>query len=326
MIARLCQLLCMMTLVFSIPASAAQLTKMTIATGVDPGFSIFYVAKLGGFLEKNGLDVDLQTGPSGGATIPLLISNASNASMSAAFAGISNHLKDPDIVAVAQMLRYDRWYGIVAKSDVKSLADLKSRKVGVTLGNASESYWYDALNHARLNPDDYKSAMVNVEAPEMVAAIERGDIQAFSAWEPWLSRTVLNVPNTKVLVDDIGVVQDVGFIYMNRKWIEANRDTAIKFMRAMEEANEFINKQPVKTKEMVGKMLNLPVPMLDSMMPKITFTLALGPDAYAMTKRLVDQQIARGRVKPGQFDYNKWFYPDLLRAVKPSAVTLPAVM
>jgi ABC-type nitrate/sulfonate/bicarbonate transport system substrate-binding protein len=265
----------------------------------------------------------LRTGPSGGAMVPLLISNASQASMSAAFAGISNHLKDPDIVAVAQMLRYDRWYGIVAKSDIKSLADLKGRKVGVSLGNASESYWYDALKHANLNLADFKSAMVNVEAPEMVAAIERGDVQAFSAWEPWLSRTVLGVPNTKVLVDDIGQVQDVGFIYMSRKWIEANRDTAIRFMKAMKESNDFINKEPEKSKEMVGKMLNLPKNLLDSMWPKVKFTLVLGPDSYAVTKRLVDVQIAQGKVKPGQFDYAGWFYPDLLRAVDPSAVTLP---
>lgn len=310
----------------SLTASAAERPKMTIATGVDPGFSIFYVAKLGGFLEKNGVDADLRTGPSGGAMVPLLISNASQASMSAAFAGISNHLKDPDIVAVAQMLRYDRWYGIVAKSDIKSLADLKDKKVGVSLGNASESYWYDALKHAKLKPEEFKSAMVNVEAPEMVAAIERGNVQAFSAWEPWLSRTVLNVPNTKVLVDDIGMVQDVGFIYMSRKWIEANRDTALKFMRAMKESNDFINREPEKTKEMVGKMLNLPKNMLDSMMPKITFTLVLGPDSHAITKRLIEQQIAQGRMKPGQFDYSRWFYPDLLRAVDPGAVDLPAKM
>jgi len=326
MIARLRLMLFALVVSGSPSVSAAELTKMTIATGVDPGFSIFYVAKLGGFLEKNGLDVDLRTGPSGGAMVPLLISDASQASMSAAFAGISNHLKDPNVVAVAQMLRYDRWYGIVAKSDIKSLADLKGKKVAISLGNASESYWYDALKRAKLNADEFKSAMVNVEAPEMVAAIERGNVQAFSAWEPWLSRTVLNVPNTKVLVDDIGMVQDVGFIYMNRKWIEGNRNTAVKFMRAMKEANDFINKEPEKTKEMVGKMLNLPKNMLDSMMPKITFTLVLGNDSYAITKRIVDQQITLGRVKPGQFDYSKWFYPDLLRAVDPSAVTLPAKM
>lgn len=324
MIKRLHMLLCTWLLVCSMPASTAELTKMTIATGVDPGFSIFYVAKLGGFLEKNGIDVDLRTGPSGGAMVPLLISNTAQAAMSAAFAGINNHLKDPDIVAVAQMLRYDRWYGIVAKGDVKSLADLKSKKVGVTLGNASESYFYDALKNAKLAPADFKGAMVNVEAPEMVAAIERGDVQAFSAWEPWLSRTVLNVKDTKVLVDDIGMVQDVGFIYMSRKWISNNRDTAVKFMKAMKDSNDFINREPDKAKEMVSKMLNLPRNLLDSMWPKVQFTLTLSPDSFAVTKRLVDTQIAQGRVKPGQFDFAAFFYPDLLKAVDPSAVTLPS--
>ncbi|MEO8848860.1 MAG: ABC transporter substrate-binding protein [Casimicrobiaceae bacterium] len=310
----------------SIAASAAEPVKMVIATGVDPGFSIFYVAKLGGFLERNGIDVDLRTGSSGGAMIPLLISNSSNASMSAAFAGISNHLKDPNIVAVAQVLRYDRWYGVVAKNDIKSLADLKGKKVGVSLGTASESIWYDSLKHAKLDPNDFKSSIVNVEAPEMVAAIERGDVQAFAAWEPWLSRTVLNVPNTRILSDNIGAVQDVAFIYMNRKWIEANRDTALRFMKAMNEANNFINTEPAKTKQMVGKMLNLPANLMDAMMPKVTFTLVLGQDSYFVTHRIVDQLIAQGKLKAGEFDYGNWFYPDLLKAVNPAAVTLPAGM
>ena len=48
----------------------AQLTKMTIATGVDPAFSQFYVAKEGGLFEKHGLDVTINTGPSGSAMIP----------------------------------------------------------------------------------------------------------------------------------------------------------------------------------------------------------------------------------------------------------------
>ena len=40
---------------------------MTIATGVDPAFSQFYVAKEAGLFEKNGLDVTINTGPSGSA-------------------------------------------------------------------------------------------------------------------------------------------------------------------------------------------------------------------------------------------------------------------
>src|ERR1043166_8270896 len=39
--------------------SLADPVKMTIATGVDPSFSAFYVAKSAGIFEKNGLDVQV---------------------------------------------------------------------------------------------------------------------------------------------------------------------------------------------------------------------------------------------------------------------------
>ena len=58
-------------------AHAQSLTKMTIATGVDPAFSQFYVAKEAGLFEKNGLDVTINTGPSGSAMIPFLINDQS---------------------------------------------------------------------------------------------------------------------------------------------------------------------------------------------------------------------------------------------------------
>ena len=40
-------------------------TKMTIATGVDPVFSAYYVAQEEGLFKKHGLDVRINTGPSG---------------------------------------------------------------------------------------------------------------------------------------------------------------------------------------------------------------------------------------------------------------------
>ena len=59
----------------ALDAGAQTLTKMTIATGVDPAFSQFYVAKEAGLFEKNGLDVTINTGPSGSAMVPFLINN-----------------------------------------------------------------------------------------------------------------------------------------------------------------------------------------------------------------------------------------------------------
>ena len=69
-------------------AKAQGLTKMTIATGVDPAFSQFYVAKEGGLFEKNGLDVTINTGPSGSAMIPFLVNNQVQAAYGSDLAGV----------------------------------------------------------------------------------------------------------------------------------------------------------------------------------------------------------------------------------------------
>ena len=84
-------------------------TKMTIATGVDPAFSQFYVAKEGGLFEKNGLDVTINTGPSGSAMIPFLVNNQVQAAYGSDLAGVVNHQVDPNIVAVADGTYLVKW-------------------------------------------------------------------------------------------------------------------------------------------------------------------------------------------------------------------------
>ena len=86
-------------------ASAQSATKMTIATGVDPAFSQFYVAKEGGLFEKNGLDVKPTELIARGAAIPEIgISEAIDA---AAFAlpqgGVSDAIVTPTGTAIIRV-------------------------------------------------------------------------------------------------------------------------------------------------------------------------------------------------------------------------------
>src|SRR6478752_7660624 len=96
-------------------AKAQGLTKMTIATGVDPAFSQFYVAKEGGLFEKNGLDVTINTGPSGSAMIPFLVNNQVQAAYGSDLAGVINHQVDANVVAVADGTYLIRWTSLVSR-------------------------------------------------------------------------------------------------------------------------------------------------------------------------------------------------------------------
>ena len=303
------------------PVALAQ--KITIATGVDPASSIFYVAKDAGILKKHGFDVDLRTGATAGATIPLVISGEAIASHAAAFAGLVNHLTDPNIVAVAQTTALDKWYAVVSSADVKDVAGLKGKKVALALGTASETLWTAVLKKERLAPTDFET--VNLAPPEMVAALTRGDIAAYVAWEPWVSRTTVAFKNTRVLQDGGGLITDGTFIYMNRKWLTANKDAAVRFARAMKEANDFIVSNPAETKKIVGAFLNLTPDLMDQMYPKLAYSFKLDAQSHQVSKAAVDTLTERGRIK-GAFDYNAWFYPDLINAVAPDAAKLPRTM
>src|SRR5215467_4293427 len=220
-------------------ASAQSLTKITIATGVDPAFSQFYVAKEGGLFEKNGLDVTINTGPSGSAMVPFLVNNQVQAAYGSDLAGVINHQVDPNIVAVADGTYLVKWLSVVGRN-VNDLESLKGKKVGIAMGTGSEIFWRRLLEKKNLKEADYK--IVDVEAPEMLAATERGDIDGFAVWEPWPTRTLMAVKGTKVLQTAEGIYNNINFVYMNRGWIEQNRDTAEKFMLSLVQANDLIEK------------------------------------------------------------------------------------
>src|SRR5476649_2648077 len=127
----------------------AQLTKMTIATGVDPAFSQFYVAKEAGLFEKNGLDVTINTGPSGSAMVPFLIGNQVQAAFGSDLAGVINHNIDNNVVAVADGTYLVKWLSVVGRN-VADVEGLKGKRVGIAKGTGSEIFWKRVLEKRHL--------------------------------------------------------------------------------------------------------------------------------------------------------------------------------
>jgi len=299
-------------------ATAQTLTKMTIATGVDPAFSQFYVAKEGGLFEKNGLDVTINTGPSGSAMVPFLVNNQVQAAYGSDLAGVINHQVDPNIVAVADGTYLANWESVVAR-DIDSLEGLKGKKVGVAMGTGAEIFWRRLLAQRKLNPADY--TLVNVEAPEMLAALERNDINGFAVWEPWPTRTLKAVKGAKVVATNAGVYNNINFIYMNRGWIEQNRATAEKFVKALCEANDVIEKDRPAAATMVAKFLKMPVELATELMPKLEFDMNWKPRSLEAI-RDSEHLLADQKKLKAPLDYSKYVYLDLLKAVRPQAVEL----
>lgn len=260
--------------------------RMTIATGVDPSFAQFYVAKESGIFERNGLDVTVNTGPSGSAMIAFLVGNQINAAYGAEQAGVSANLVDPNVVVVAEGVALLRWLGIVARN-ITSMDGLKGKRIGVARGTGSETFWLSVVSRMNLNAADY--TIVNVEAPEMVAALERGNIDAYVVWEPWMTRGTRAVSNSRILVTNENIQIIRNLIYMNKGWVEQNGEATQRFLRSMIQATELIAGNRDQAVQNVARFLRQDRGLVAELMTKVDHRLNLTADTVANVQLAIDQ-------------------------------------
>jgi len=298
-------------------ASRAAGTPLVIATGVDPSFSAYYVAKESGVFAKNGLDVQVNTGPSGSAMVALLIQDQVQSAYGAEQAGILDHNLDPNVVVAAEGAKLAHWYGIVGHG-IADMDALKGKRLGVARGSGSEVFWLAVVSKLKLDPKDY--TIVQVEAPEMVAALQRGDIDAYASWEPWLTRGIAAVPGARLVLDNVGIIEGRVLIYVNRGWAEKNHDTAATFMRSLIEATAIINTKPDEAAADVAKFLKLDPALSKLLMTKLSFDIHLDQGTVGALQIAEAQLKSIGKLaKP--VDWQNLIYPDLLRAVAPDKVS-----
>lgn len=292
--------------------------RMTIATGVDPSFAPFYVAREGGIFQRNGLDVTVNTGPSGSAMIAFLVGNQVNAAYGAEQAGVSAHLVDPNVVAVAEGTALLRWISVLGRG-VESMDALKGKRVGVARGTGSETFWLSVVSKLNLNAADY--TIVNVEAPEMVAALERGNIDAFAVWEPWPTRALRAIQGTRILLsnDQIQIVRN--YVYMNRGWAEANAEATQRFMRSMVQAQEFCESSPAEAAQQVARFLRQDRAFVAELMQKVGYRMNLTQDSVANIQLAIDQLRGMGRLSK-EVTPQQVIWPGALQGVAPDRIRI----
>jgi len=99
-----------------------------------------------------------------------------------------------------------------------------------------------------------------------------------------------------------------------------NPDVALRVTKAIQEAGEFVHKNPAEASKMIAKYLKLDEPLVAALLPKTNFMMVLDDNAMAFLKTDVDALIANGKIK-APFDYQGYVYPDVIRKIDPKLVT-----
>ena len=140
-----------------------------------------------------------------------------------------------------------------------SLEDLKGVSIGIFPGSVVKVFAKQILVKHGLSETDYQ--LVELAPKDWIPALETGQIQALSAVEPLASQ---------IMHDGIGTSIMSGFfaelmpnVPLSSQWISADfveqndKETVNAVIEAMDDAVEFIKKNPKKAKEYLIQYANL---------------------------------------------------------------------
>ena len=231
--------------------------KKDVKLGVGGSNSLYYLPlalteKLGYFKEQ-GLNVEISDFKGGSQSLTALVGGSVDVVTGAYEHTIRMQVKGQDIVAVVELGRYP---GIVlaVKKDrmdkIKSIADLKGAKIGVTAPGSSTNMiaWY-LMSKAGLKPDD--ASFVGVGAgPSAIAAIKRGDIDAISNIDPVIatleaSGDVVVMAETRTTEGAnkvFGGTMPAAVLYFKRDFIEKNPNTVQALVNAFYKSLKWLEK------------------------------------------------------------------------------------
>lgn|GEM_PF-1808815 len=171
--------------------------SLTLALSVDASSVCMYAAAKEGFFDRNGVDANVLTFPTGPAALEAVLSNRADMTQNGQYPLPVAVSKGAKIKAIAQISTSGLQNGIVGNADIKKPSDLQGQKIGVPLNSTAEYFFHLYAQHHHL--DLNKLTIANVSANQSVTALLHNDIQAFSAWDPFIERATRTVKGAHVL-------------------------------------------------------------------------------------------------------------------------------
>ena len=182
----------------------------------------FYAAEAG-IYKKNGLDITPDGSSGSGEAITRVASGAydfglADASTLVEFAG-----RNPDAAPRLIMPIFDVFPAVIlslAKNPVKSLKELKGKKLGTGTADAGSKIFPALLNLNKIDPDSFKRVTVDVKLRDTL--LLKGDVDAVIAFD---YTAIFNLMNNGLKLEDINLLyfNDFGFSLFGNSLIASQK-------------------------------------------------------------------------------------------------------
>jgi NitT/TauT family transport system substrate-binding protein len=243
--------------IMAAPRAVAQDKMRMGLSSVSALHSAMWIAEQKGLFRKHGIDAEIiVTGQGGAAGISALLANDIQMVSSAGDALVNAALHGGETVMIAGVINKGL-QRIMVRPEIKTQADLKGKRVGVTrIGAVSHSVLLMILRRWNMSSTDVQIMQVG-SSPNMLASLDKGGLDAGVITIP--SMFVAEDRGYKVLLDladtDIFYLQTM--VATTRSYVRSNRDKVLRFLKGYLEGLAYFKQNRRESLEVVKKKLRL---------------------------------------------------------------------
>lgn len=240
-----------LVLAFAGLAQPAQSEPLRLGHSHWVGYGPFFVAEEKGYFDEEGVDVELVTLDNPKVRFSALVGGKIDA-LATTIDTMPLYLK-PDVTMQYLFCLDDSTGGdgIVANTEIESVADLQGKKVAFNEGTTSDFFLNYVLRQSGLGVEDLNG--VNMTQSDAGSAFMTKRVDAAVTWEPWLTRAKQS-EHGHVLIDSSATPGIITDCVMAKTETARERFDEFKAMyRAWNRAIEFVQANPREANVIMAK-------------------------------------------------------------------------
>ncbi len=251
-------------------AHSQNLPSVQISIDMWVGFGPWVLGKEKGFFEKRGVKLDpviiTGTGEKNAAMAAKRVQGRAEGLDSIVLAG-NQGIPGVVVLAVDESMGGD---GIVATREIRTIADLRGKKVGFQSGLPGHFFLLYLLHKAGMTEADISPQIM--DSASAGSAFLAGKLDAAVTWEPWLSRAARRagahlLASTR---ENPGVIVDV--LALQPEFVRDHPHEVEEILLGWFDAVEFWKKKPAEANAIMARFFKIPIGEFTDLLQGVRFS------------------------------------------------------
>ncbi len=319
-----------LTLCVAVPAcfgtdrnSAGPPEKVTIAYATPPYTLLADIAQARGYFRQEGLEVKPLFHSTGKAALDDVLQGKAEFATVADTPVMFAVMRGAPIAIIATIQTSNKTNAIFARKDrgILTPGDLKKKRIGVTYGGIGEFFTDTFLAAHGIAGGDAR--LIDMKPEEMSEALANGDVDAISAWPPYLNQAQKKLAGRGIMFYDEDIYTQTFNVAASREFIRNNPGAVRKVLRGLIRAEEFFGQNPAEALRSVAGFRKMDEALVGEISAGNAFSVTLDQLLLLALEDESRWAIRHGLTRRTEVpNYLDLLYLDGLASIRPKAVNI----